>query len=281
MRYIKNIILIGLLVLIASPVLGEKKETYLTKGDVIQMLANSSAVKQKINELFSWTAGYDASKINKGRFTPTINYVQVTPRSVPPDGKTIFDLVASINDPGGLKNVAGVRADLSAIGQLPNMAMIDTGTFGDTKEADGRYTLQSNVEPKTALGGKDIQITATNKKGWLALVKTSIEVRKDPIIRELRVFPGKVLADGSSLATIEVAIDNPGGSRAVRTAVVNLWSLGLADRAALSYLGDDIWAVEFVVPGNQGPGRYQLPVEVTNLAGGVAVGSISVDVTKK
>jgi hypothetical protein len=254
---------------------------YMTKGDVVQILANSEIVQKKIKELFSWTSGYDASKINRGRFTPTINFVKLIPRAVPPDDRTVFEVAASVDDPFGLTNIAGVRADLSSIGRLPNTALVDNGLYGDQQASDGVYTLQTSVAQTIPLGNRDIQITATNKKGWLALAKATVDVRKNPVIVSTRFVPEKALAADGSLVTMEVRIDNPGGVANVRSVVANFWPLGLSDRTVLwpsasegEFNPDDkLWKVEFVLSAKVAAGMYKIPVEVTNLSGGVAVGS--------
>lgn len=269
----------------------EKKsggQQYLTKGDVIQLLAASEAMKKKISALFSWREGYDRSRINRGGLTPTINFVDLVPRKVPPDGRTVFEVIATINDPGGLENIAGVRADLSAVGRLPNTAMVDSGLFGDKKAGDGLYTLQANVSPKVDQGDKDIQVSAANKKGWLALAKATLEVRRNPIILAAGCQPEKVLADGKTLATITIRVDNPGRVEDMRSITANLWAFGLSDRTPLrndgrvgdALGGDDVWTVQFILSSGTAPGNYAIPIEVTNLAGGVAAGTVAVTVIK-
>jgi hypothetical protein len=290
--FIKALVFLLLTGAAALPSDGTEKKSagqqYLTKGDVIQLLAASEAMKKKISALFSWKEGYDRSKINRGGLTPTINFVDLVPRKVPPDGKTVLEIIAEISDPGGLGNIAGVRADLSAIGRLPNAAMADSGRFGDKKAGDGLFTLQTNVSPKVNQGDKDIQISAANKKGWLALARATLEVRRNPIILSAGCQPEKVLADGKTLVTITVKVDNPGRVEDVRSVTANLWAFGLSDRTPLrndgwegdATGGDDIWTVQFVVPSNAVPGNYSVPLEVTNQAGGIATGTIAVTVIK-
>jgi hypothetical protein len=185
-------------------------EETLTKGEAVMLISATDFMKQKIGELFSWTVGYDITKVNRVRLTPTINYVKALPKKVPPDGRTVVEVVASVDDPSGLLNIAGVRADLSSIGRLSNTMLVDNGLFGDQKSGDGIYTLQTSVSPKVDLGPKDIPVAVANKKGWLALAKTTLDIRKNPLILEARCQPDRVLADGQSSVTISVKVDNPG-----------------------------------------------------------------------
>src|SRR3989338_3880042 len=174
---------VGCLMFGFNPVYAQKKAEAgenMTKGEAIMMLSATDFMKQRIGELLSWTVGYDVSRVNRVKLTPTINYVKAVPRKMPPDGRTVLELVASVDDPAGLSNISGVRADLSSIGRLPNTTLVDNGLFGDQRAAVGVYTLQTSVSRSVALGVKDIPVAVANKKGWLALAKTSLDVRKNP-----------------------------------------------------------------------------------------------------
>jgi hypothetical protein len=261
-------------------------EEYLTKGEAVMLISATDFMKKKIGELLSWTVGYDISKVNRVRLTPTINYVKAVPRKVPPDGRTIVDVLASVDDPGGLKNISGVRADLSAIGRLPNAALVDNGLFGDQKPNDGIFTLQTSVSPQISLGAKDIPVAVANKKGWLALAKTTLEIRKNPAIIEAKVSPERVPADGRTPVTLTVRVDNPGRLEDVVEVKVDLSALGLSAEMRLRNDGlegdlmakDDLWSLQFVIPKTAKAGTYSLPLEVVNLAGGRAKGTISLTV---
>lgn len=260
----------------------------MTKGEAVMLLSATDFMKKKIGELLSWTVGYDISRVNRVRLTPTINYVKAVPRKVPPDGRTVLELLASVDDPGGLINISGVRADLSAIGRLPNTMLVDNGLFGDEKSGDGIYTLQASVSPRISLGSKDIPVAVANRKGWLALAKTSLEVKKNPAILEARFQPERALADGRTLVTITVKIDNPGRIEDIQSVSADLRQLRLSERATLMNDGqrgdvsakDNIWTLQFTLSGAAAPGTYLIPVQVTNLVGGFAVGEAVITVYK-
>jgi hypothetical protein len=275
----------------AGPAGAAKKaeaEEYLTKGEAVMLISASDFMKKKIGELLSWTIGYDINKVSRVRLTPTINYVKAVPRKVPPDGRTVLEIVASVDDPGGLVNIAGVRADLSSIGRLPNTMLVDNGLFGDQTANDGVYSLQTSVANRIGPGPKDIPVAVANKKGWLALAKTSLDIRKDPVIVEIGVAPERALAEEGTLVTISVRIDNPGRLEDVRSVTIDLTALGLSDKTALRNDGlngdvvptDDIWTLRFNLPRQVAPGRYTLPVEAANLAGGKAAATASLAVGK-
>ena len=272
----------------SSPAYAQKKavaEEYMTKGDAVVLISATDFMKRKIGELLSWTIGYDITKVSRVRLTPTINYVKAVPKKVPPDGRTILEVLASVDDPGGMLNIAGVRADLSAIGRLPNTMLVDNGLFGDKKAGDGVYTLQTSVSTKVGLGPKDIPVAVANKKGWLALAKTTLEIKKNPAIIEARVVPEKILAGSQASVTIRVKVDNPGRIEDVKGVVADLRALGLSERTYLQneakqgeVMAADSWSIQFDLQAGVSPGEYLIPIEVTNLIGGKGMGSAAITV---
>lgn len=276
------------ILMFTQPALAQKKaeaDENLSKGDAIMLLSASDFVKQKIGELLSWTVGYDISRVNRVKLTPTINYVKVAPRKVPPDGRTILDIYASVDDPNGLINIAGVRADLSSIGRLPNTMLVDNGLYGDEKAGDGVFSLQTTVSPKINLGSKDIPVAVANKKGWLALAKTSLEVKKNPAILDIRLQPEKLLADGRSLATITVKVDNPGRLEDINSVSIDLSQLGLEKKVSFINGGEggvisNTWVLQTMIAGTVPSGTYPAIIRVTNLFGGYAEQPISLTVVK-
>src|SRR3989339_486585 len=129
-------LIIFIMVSCTMPVIAVQKPQALTRAEVIKYLSASDQVKKKLSDLVSWTVGYDVSKINRAKLTPIISFVRVIPGRVAPDGRTIVEITAAVDDPGGLKNISGVRADLSAIGPLSNTILVDSGLFGDKKAGD-------------------------------------------------------------------------------------------------------------------------------------------------
>ncbi len=158
----------------------EKREKYLTRAEVANMLLATEFLAKKANELLSWTVGYDASKINRAAQAPSIKFIQIVPSKAPADGQTIITLQAMVEDPGGRGNIASVTADLSSIGRLPNMIMLDNGLWGDAQANDGVYSLQTSVSAKTTEGAKEIVISVANKNGWVTVGRTTLTVENIP-----------------------------------------------------------------------------------------------------
>jgi len=258
----------------------------LTRGEAIQMLSASDFMKQKISELVSWTVGYDVSKVNRVKLTPIINYLRIVPRKVPPDGRTILDLYASVDDPGGLVNISGVRADLSSLGRLPNTTLVDNGLYGDRVAGDGVYTVQTSVSSQIPLGQKDITVAVANKKGWLTLAKTSLDIEKNPTILEARLEPSRVQAGSGATVKITLTVNNPGRPEDVNSVSADLSPLHLSARSQLNNnglqgdvaAGDNVWSLEFALKDDVAPGTYVVPVQVTNIIGGLAVGQTALTV---
>lgn len=288
MRHVKAVSFILMVIwlgaVLVMPAPAQQKaaaDQYLTKEDVIQLISATDFMKKKISDLFSWTVGYDISKVNRVRLTPMINYVSVVPKRIPPDGRTILELYASVDDPGGLTNISGVRADLSQIGRLPNTILVDSGLYGDQKKEDGIYTLQTSIPVKVGLGAKDISVAVANKKGWLALAKTSLDVAKNPVIIETQVQPEKAQSGSGALVTLAVKIDNPGRLEDVRGVVADLRALGMQEGAVLLNDGtngdklakDDLWTMQLTLPPTVRPGTYNIPISVNNQVGGHATGA--------
>lgn len=260
----------------------------LTKGDAVMLLSATDFMKKKIADLLSWTIGYDISKLSRVRLTPSINYVKVVPKKVPPDGRTVFEIVASVDDPGGLGNIAGVRADLSTVGRLPNMMLVDTGLFGDEKAEDGVYTLQSSIPSKIEIGPKEVPVAVANKKGWLALAKTTVDIKKNPIILEAKFTPNSAPADGGSPVLLTVKIDNPGRIEDLREVTADLRAFGYGELVTLKNDGssgdlvanDEIYSWRFLVPKFVKAGEYSIRVGVSNLATGYTAQDVPLKVYK-
>ncbi|MFC1571409.1 choice-of-anchor X domain-containing protein [Candidatus Margulisiibacteriota bacterium] len=282
-----------LIVALSGPVAAAKKahaaeKTVLTKGQAIMLLSATDFMKKKIGKLLSWTIGYDISMISKVKLTPTINYVRAVPKRVPPDGRTVVEIVASINDPGGMANIAGVRADLSSIGRLPNTMLVDNGLFGDSKAADGIYTLQTSVPSKIDVGNKEVPVAVANKKGWLALAKTSLDIKKNPIIAMARFSPDWLRADGKSVGLLTVKVDNPGRQEDLEGVTADLRALGFAEFQQLrndgqkgdAVAGDGTYSLQFVVSQAVKPGKYNIRIGAANYAGGYAARDVELNISK-
>jgi hypothetical protein len=281
-HYVLPVTLLALC-LAQTPALAQQKagaEETMTRGDAVMMLSASDFMKQKISELVSWTVGYDVSKVSRVKLTPTINYIKILPRKAPPDGRTVLDLVASVDDPGGLTNISGVRADLSSIGRLANTALVDNGLYGDKVADDGVYTLQTSVAPKVGLGMKDITVAVANKKGWLALAKTTLDIEKNPTILEAKLEPDRARVESGALIKITVTINNPGRPEDINGVSADLSSLHLSERSQLVNdgtqgdveAGDRTWSLDINLKNDVMAGTYVVPVQVTNIIGGRAVG---------
>jgi len=275
----KKWICLILLILSTVSFAKQKAETeILTKGEAIQLLSATDFVKQKVGQLLSWTIGYDISKVNKVKLTPTINYIKALPRKAPPDGRTVIDIVASVDDPGGLGNISGVRADLSSIGRLANVVLVDNGKFGDEKAGDGIFTLQTSVPSRIEKGSKEIPVAVANKKGWLALGKTNLDISKNPVIIEAKLAPEEAIANGVAVVNLTATILNPGRREDLELVSANLTKMGINEPIILrdngkegdSSEGDSIYSTEFVVPNFVAAGEYPIIITAKNVAGGRA-----------
>lgn len=249
-------------------------EKTLTRIDVIERLSAADFVKKKIGDLLNWSAGYDITKINRTNLAPTISFIKATPIRVPPDNRTVLMLTAKVSDPGGLDNIKGVRADLSSIKKLPNMMLVDNGLWGDTKAADGIYTLQTNVGYDVTSGGKDVPVAVANKMGWVALGKTNLEVELNPVISDAKADPSSVSTNGKEILTLSAKVDNPGRQEDLKEVTIDLSGIGLASNVKMLSRAGNIYTVTTQIKSGLRPGSKKLPVHVSNIYGGKSVGEI-------
>ncbi|MBU0687503.1 MAG: hypothetical protein KKB81_06640 [Candidatus Margulisbacteria bacterium] len=292
---IRKITILIMMVLVAGiiftslPDASFAQEKYMTKGEAIAYISATDFVKQKIGALLSWTVGYDISKVNRARLVPIINYIVAVPRKAPPDGRTIVELQASVDDPGGLPNISGVRADLSGIGKLPNMMLVDNGLWGDAKAGDGIYTMQTNISRAVSLGEKEVAVAVANRKGWVALGKTNLLVLKTPKIVTVKATPSSVVADGTKTVLIEVELEGKEKDREVKRVFVNLQELELGKLVLLRNDGkegdrvadDNVFIVKVLIPAGLSPKTAEIPVYVENFSGGAGVAKLKIKIVPK
>jgi hypothetical protein len=254
----------------------------MTRAEVIDKLSASDFFKKKIGDLFSWSVGYDITKINRTNLAPTISFIKASPIKVPPDNRTLFMLTAKISDPSGPDNVRGVRADLSGIKKLPNTMLVDNGLWGDAKPNDGIYSLQTSVPMDVERGEKEIAVAVSNKMGWVALGKTNIDIEMNPMIFETKADPPTAAADGQTTVKLTAKVANPGRQEDLKEVLVDLRPIGFEDNVKMwddkthgdVAAGDQIFTVDVTVKKGTSPGLKNLPVRAINASGGVSTGEI-------
>jgi hypothetical protein len=263
-------------------------EAHLTKEEAIAKISEADFVRRRIRDLFDWNSGYDFSKINRAKLAPSIKNISVTPIRVPPDNRTILEIKAEVDNPGGIINITGVRADLSSLGRLGNMMLVDNGLWGDEVANDGIYTIQTNVSERAGIGDKEITVAAANKKGWLALTRTNILVDKNPEIIWVSCDPEAVPADGETQAIIEVKVKNTGRIEDISRVLIDLSPIGGSPAEFMRNdgtqgdrkKGDDIFTIVTVVSPQVAAGRKSLTVQVENYIGGITWGEVKLEVVK-
>jgi hypothetical protein len=252
----------------------EKK--VMTRAEVIDKLSTTDFLKKKIGDLLSWGVGYDITKINRTNLAPSISFIKATPVKAPPDNRTVISLVAKVEDPSGLENIRGVRADLSGIKKLPNTMLVDNGLWGDEKSGDGIYTLQTNIGYDVTNGSKDIPVAVANKAGWVAVGRTNLNVEMNPVISEINVVPMSPPADGKTVVNMTVKIDNPGRPEDIRSVVSDMSDLGLDKTVHLHDDGlngdvkafDTIYTYQFIIRAGVSPGKKKITIKAENASGG-------------
>jgi hypothetical protein len=261
----------------------EGKDKVMTRADVIEKISAADFFRKKIGDLLNWSVGYDITKINRTNLAPIISYIKVDPSDVPPDDRTVVSITAKVSDPSGLDNIKGVRADLSAISRLPNQMLVDNGLWGDLKANDGVFTLQTSVGTGVSSGTKDIPIAVANKAGWVAISRTSLDVRSNPIIYEGLATPQSIHANGKDQVLLTVKVENPGRQEDIKDVTIDLTGIGLESNVRMwddgshgdAKANDGVFSVSVVPSENTAPSAKKLTVHATNVFGGSADGEIT------
>ncbi|HTY13149.1 MAG TPA: hypothetical protein VMD02_03060 [Candidatus Omnitrophota bacterium] len=274
MRRFKLLIALYILLISLSGAVAFADES-MTRSEAIDLLSKSQQVKKKENQMMNWGVGYDITKINRVRLMPVINWIKAVPKKIPPDGRTIIEVSAMVQDPGGPKDISGVKADLSGLGRLANAIMVDNGLWGDQIAGDGVFTLQTTVNPDIQMGDKEIPVTAANKKGWIAISKTSLDVETNPELLSATSTPDK--ASAGSYVVLTVRVDNPGRIEDISEVSVDLRDIG-GDKVKLPFVKDDFFSQNVMIGTSVPSGVKRLPVKIVNLAGGETSGIIELEV---
>ena len=259
------------------------QEKILTRADVIEKISAADFFKKKIGDLLNWSIGYDITKINRTNLAPIISYIKVDPSDVPPDDRTIVSITAKVSDPSGLDNIKGVRADLSSIDRLPNQMLVDNGLWGDVKSNDGIFTLQTSVGNGVSSGTKDIPIAVANKAGWVAISRTNVDVRLNPVVSGGLAMPQSLHPDGMTEVLLTMRVENPGRQEDIKEVTVDLTNIGLEKNVRMwddgthgdIKAGDKIFSVSVIPSKDLGLWARKLMVHATNVFGGNAESEIT------
>jgi hypothetical protein len=252
----------------------------LTKGEVVDQLSATDIVKDRISQLINWSTGYDSSKINRLSLVPTINYISIMPKKIPPDGRTVLLLTASVSDPKGQKNISGVRADLSSIGKYPNMTLVDNGLFGDQAPDDSIFTIQSSISSRTTPGEKEIPVIAANKKGWKAVGRTLLVVGGETDLIEVYVYPQQLKADGKTELSIKSHPSKLGEEEGIKSISVDLSELKMNNDNPMAKNKDDIYSFATAISPDTSLGRKKITVRAVSLSGKITSTVFNIEVVK-
>lgn len=273
---------------ITQPAAGQK-DRFVTRGEMAVKLSTTDYMKVKISALLNFAVGYNLSTLNRATMAPIIRYINVTPYRLPPDGRTLFKLNASVDDPGGLSQIIGVRADLSNLGKLSATTLVDNGLWGDDKASDGIYSLQTSASTKVGGGDKEVSVSVANKKGWMSVAKTNVIIEKGLVVSEAAADPKVIPLDGTSKTLLTVKIGGPDGTDNVSRVIVDLSAVGGAQETRMYNDashgdlsdGDSIFSLEVLPATSSQAGILKLPVYVFNTGGAFARSEINLRLVKK
>lgn len=289
-KYLLVFVVITLLLLnVQTRVLANIPEKqYVSRGEMAVMFSSTNFMKQQIEGLMNFAVGYNLFSLSRSTMAPIIRYVKVAPFMVPPDGRTLFKIYTSVDDPGGASQILGVNADISSVGRLSKMSLVDNGLWGDDKAGDGIYTLQTSPATKLIPGEKELTVSVANKKGWLSVAKATVVIENNPVIVQAEANPSTIRVDGKTSVLLTVKIENPGRIEDINNVQVDLTQLGGTGSVAMYNNGlhgdlkdsDNIFSLEIMPDNKISFGEKRLPVFVSNVAGGFANGVIVLNVAK-
>lgn len=263
-------------------------DRYLSRGEMAVMMSATDFMKEKIGNLLSFAVGYNLTSLNRMTMAPIIRFTRVNPDKVPPDGRTPFNLYVSVDDPGGLSEIIGVRADISNLGKYSNMSLVDNGLWGDEKANDGIYTLQTNTSSKIRPGEKEVSVSVVNKKGWLSVAKTNLTVANIPTILNVGVFPHSMRPDGSASVKMFARVSDPGGTENIARVSIDMSAIGGPGDATMRSegSGDDmagqqnLYSTQYIPERELTPGAKKLTVRAVNRTGGSSSAIIVINIVK-
>jgi len=272
-----------------KPATKAKGDRYMTRGEMAVKLSGTDYMKERIGALLNFAVGYNLSTLNRATMAPIIRSIKVTPYKLPPDGRTLFSLSASVDDPGGLSQILGVRADLSNLGKLSNTSLVDNGLWGDEKPSDGTYSLQTSASPKVGGGQKEVSVSVANKKGWLSVARTNVVIEKGIVVTEASSDPKIVQLDGAAKTLLTVRIGGTDGIDSVNRVIVDLSAVGGAGETRMhndgshgdAAGGDDTFSLEIMPSAMSTAGIIKLPVYVFSNSGAFARSEINIRLVKK
>jgi hypothetical protein len=263
-------------------------DRYLSRGEMAVMMSATDFMKEKINNLLNFAIGYNLTSLNRLTMAPIIRFAKAAPERVPPDGRTPFNVLVSVDDPGGLTEIIAVKADISSVGRYSSMSLVDNGLWGDEKPNDGIFTLQTSTNQKIKPGEKEISVSVVNKKGWLAVAKTNVTVDNLPTIISAGALPSTIVADGHSTVKFSARISDPGGLENISSVLIDLSLIGGPPNAQMRNDGlggdatpaDNIYSFDFIPTTGVGSGKKELTILVNNRTGSTARGIITLNIVK-
>ncbi|MFN7021237.1 MAG: lamin tail domain-containing protein, partial [Phycisphaerales bacterium] len=208
-----------------------------------------------------------------GGSTPPTGLGASTPGSQCPGFDVLITVAVSPGSPAAA--ITGVTADLTAIGGLAGVPMLDDGTGGDVTPGDGVYSLTATIAPLTTVGSKNIPIQITD-----ALARTG---NSSAGVLVLNCNPRATTGTGASptgvcngenvLLTVNVTPGIQPDSTGI-TVRADLSAFGLGFDELFTDNGNNNHTYLLTVPINQFPNSNTVVFTVADLEGRSTLGQI-------
>lgn len=182
-----------------------------------------------------------SSTANGPTISSELSYISPR-RSIPRDGKTLFDINAFISDSDSIADIQSVTASFGTIG-LPPIAL-KRDAEASTEGNSAWYQATGLTVPTTApLGTHNIEIIATDSSGGMSNLILQIEVtHKDtlgepPRVVENRSYttPRIAINDGETPITLYAFVQDEDGD--IESVIVNLSEIGQVGSQTSGTLG--------------------------------------------
>ena len=147
----------------AAPV--NEPDRAMTRAEAAVLLSFFTSAQESVKGLTDFEQGYGEDRFCGLNVSPEIVALTVDPSSLPAAKPASLKLRATVGARNNFAPISKVKADLTALGGVPDAEMYDDGTHGDATAGDLIYSLNISYQPKTA-GEKLIGVTATDRLGW-------------------------------------------------------------------------------------------------------------------
>lgn len=129
----------------------------MKRAEAVLLIASLPNMRPAAVDLYDFNKGYTPAQFCKIGTRPVIKSAEITPNTVPADGRSAIRITATITDEQGIGDISLVWADITSI-MGPNNAKM-------TMNGQGNFELDVVVTNEATKGEKAITVKALDKTG--------------------------------------------------------------------------------------------------------------------